>query len=70
MSPLSVKHNHITCHQQELQNITHFPYQSMSSVDMAVEYSNLLQRKDFKETFTSMLNIIPFGEAVLEKKIL
>jgi len=39
----------------------------MSSVDMAVEYNNLLQSKDFKEMFTSMLNIVPFGPAVLEK---
>jgi len=39
----------------------------MSSVDMAVEYNNLLQSKDFKETFTSMLNIVPFSAAVLEK---
>jgi len=38
----------------------------MSSVDMAVEYNNLLQSKDFKETFTSMLNV-PFVAAVLEK---
>jgi len=50
---LSVKYNHITCHQQELQNITYFHYQSMSSVEIAVEYNNLLQSKDFKETFTS-----------------
>jgi len=67
MSPLSVKYNHITCHQQELQNTTYFPYRSMSSVDTASEYSNALQSKDFKETFTSMLNIVPFGAAVLEK---
>jgi len=66
MSPLSVKYNHITCQQQELQNIT---YWSMSSVDMAVEYNNLLQSKDFKETFTAMLNIVPFHAAVLEKTI-
>jgi len=51
MSPLSVKYNHITCHQQELPSITYFPYWSMSSVDMAVKYNNLLQCKDFKETF-------------------
>jgi len=50
MSHLSVNYNHITCHQQELQNITYFPYRSMSSMDMAVEYNNLLQSKDFKET--------------------
>jgi len=37
----------------------------MSSADMPVEYNNLLQRKNFKETFTSMLNIVPFGAAVL-----
>jgi len=41
----------------------------MSSVGMAVEYNNLLQSKDFTETFPSMLNIVPFGAAVLEKKI-
>jgi len=69
MSPLSVKYNYIICHQQEVQDITYFLYQSMSSVDMTVEYNNLLQSKDFKETFTSMLNIVPFGAAVLEKKI-
>jgi len=47
MSPLSVKYtgNQITCHQQELQNIIYFPYGTMSSsVDMAVEYNNLLKR--------------------------
>jgi len=51
MPPLLVKYNHTTCHQQELQNITYFPYRSMSSVDMAVEDNNLLQSKDFNETF-------------------
>jgi len=51
MSPLSVEYNHITYHQHELQNITDFPYQSLLSVGMVVEYNNLLQSKDFIETF-------------------
>jgi len=50
MSPLSVKYDQITCQKQELQSITYFPYWSLSSVEMAVEY-NLLQCKDCKETF-------------------
>jgi len=37
----------------------------MSSADMAVEYNNVLQIKDLKEIFTSILNIVPFGAAIL-----
>jgi len=43
MFPLSVKYNHITCHQQEFQSITYFLYRSQSSVEMAVECNNVLQ---------------------------
>jgi len=42
---LSVKYNHITRYQHELQSITYFPYPSLSSVEMTDEYNNLLQCK-------------------------
>jgi len=47
MSHLSVKYTHITCHQQKLQSIT---YWSLSLVETAVEYNNLFQCKNWKET--------------------